>query len=260
MAKFWLAGSTKTRLGREIGMARAAEIHREFFGFLTRRLGELSNTRSASSSAAHSMPDGFSSSHGSILSRTGAIRLEVVFSPADREAEFRGALEPQAADWNFQAQTGGDLGNRMRSWFHHALRTSQVGILIGCDCPLISAADITQCLEKLREVDVVLGPAVDGGYYLIGIAGPSRPQHEALFSEIPWSTEAVLATTLARVAASGMSAALMEPRRDVDELPDLRVLLDHLAHSENDQELELAARVNTILSSPPSSPEFTDRS
>jgi len=72
--------------------------------------------------------------------------------------------------------------------------------------------------SALTECDVVLGPAEDGGYYLVGMSGA----HEALFEGIPWSTDRALERTLDRVRELKLSARLLAPWYDLDDLPALR--------------------------------------
>jgi len=114
-------------------------------------------------------------------------------------------------------QQGADLGERMQ----HALATALVGsarvVLVGSDCPGLDDAYVEAAFAALATADVVLGPALDGGYVLIGV----RRVDALLFRDVDWSTSAVLAQTLARVDALGWRAALLEPRRDIDRPEDL---------------------------------------
>ena len=79
---------------------------------------------------------------------------------------------------------------------------------------------VAEAFNALGAYDAVLGPAVDGGYYLIGLVEPQP----ALFRAIPWGTAAVLAQTRARIAESGMRLRLLKPLRDVDTARDARAL------------------------------------
>ena len=115
-------------------------------------------------------------------------------------------------------QHPGNLGERML----HALADAQAKhgrvILIGSDCPEISGEILQDALRQLRSADVVIGPATDGGYYLIGISGPPDPR---LFTDIPWSTERVFSLTRERCAQAGLHVALVPMLSDVDTLQDL---------------------------------------
>jgi rSAM/selenodomain-associated transferase 1 len=95
--------------------------------------------------------------------------------------------------------------------------------LVSSDVPGIPAGSLGRAFAALDHgADVVLGPALDGGYWLIAM----RAFHEAPFSEIPWSTPAVLGVTLSRCEEAGLAVELLEPWRDVDTLVDLDFLLD----------------------------------
>jgi glycosyltransferase A (GT-A) superfamily protein (DUF2064 family) len=96
-------------------------------------------------------------------------------------------------------------------------------IVIGSDSPQISRAIILEAQRALETTDVVLGPAEDGGYYLIGMHQP----HD-VFSGIPMSTEVVLQRTIEKAEKQQLSVYLLEPLFDVDEQPDLIQLIDLL--------------------------------
>jgi glycosyltransferase A (GT-A) superfamily protein (DUF2064 family) len=90
--------------------------------------------------------------------------------------------------------------------------------VIGSDCPAITAEDIRKAWQSLSSHDVVLGPAADGGYWLIGLAG----LHPELFENISWSTPGVLRETLDRIRQSRLSVQLLHELRDVDTEKDWR--------------------------------------
>jgi uncharacterized protein len=115
-------------------------------------------------------------------------------------------------------QAEGDLGLRMREAFRAAFAAgSEKVVIVGSDLPGLSAPLLRQAFDLLDRDPVVIGPAVDGGYYLLGLREP-RPD---LFVDIPWSTERVLDCTLQRLRADGVDPALLEPLRDVDRAADL---------------------------------------
>ena len=114
-------------------------------------------------------------------------------------------------------QRGTDLGERMHHALDMALADAQRVVLVGSDCPGLDAAYVEAAFAALAAADVVLGPALDEGYVLIGV----RRVDARLFREVDWGTGAVLAQTLARVDALGWRAALLEPRRDIDRPEDL---------------------------------------
>jgi uncharacterized protein len=173
-------GGVKTRLARDFGVAAATGIYRALAG-----------------EQWHRIPPEW--------------RAEVHFAPADAEAEMRGWLGPRGV---FRPQVEGDLGARLIAGFAQAFAAGGAPVIaIGGDCPGLDSACLEAARAALQDVDVVLGPAVDGGYYLIGLNRPAP----VLFSGIPWSTSRVLATTLARTEAAGLRCHLLETKLDIDD-------------------------------------------
>ena len=115
-------------------------------------------------------------------------------------------------------QQGTELGGRMHHAFAGALVQYNAAILIGCDIPELAESDLQTAREKLREHEAVLGPAEDGGYYLIGLSRPSP----ALFEDIPWGKDTVLAKTRDRIRQQGLHCYELPPRWDVDDVTDLQ--------------------------------------
>ena len=112
-------------------------------------------------------------------------------------------------------QRGADLGARM----NHAFET--VGaplLLIGTDCPQLAPDDLSAAAGALRAHDVVIQPATDGGYVLIGLARPRPP----LFESIDWGGPQVLRQTRERIAALGLRCALLPALHDLDTAADLQ--------------------------------------
>ena len=122
-------------------------------------------------------------------------------------------------------QEGDDLGARMLSALEGALcEEGSRCVLIGSDVPHLPAERVAQAFFELESADMVLGPALDGGYYLIGMGQP----HD-VFSGMTWSVDSVRAETQARAAARGLSVALLDEEFDVDEIEDLDRLRARLA-------------------------------
>jgi rSAM/selenodomain-associated transferase 1 len=115
-------------------------------------------------------------------------------------------------------QQGDDLGARMHAALAATLAAHPPAgcLLIGTDCPALSPRDLQRAAAALAAHDVVLVPALDGGYVLIGLR---RPQ-PALFDGIDWGTPAVLEATRARIAAAGLRAAELPPLPDLDTAAD----------------------------------------
>jgi hypothetical protein len=120
-------------------------------------------------------------------------------------------------------QTGDDLGARMARAMADVFTLGYRRVLvIGTDLPTLPASAIGDAVQQLASRDLVLGPALDGGYYLIGLRKPA-PE---LFAGIPWSTDRVLAQTQQKAAALGLSTGLLPVRRDIDTVEDLRALIE----------------------------------
>ena len=129
-------------------------------------------------------------------------------------------------------QIGDDLGGRMEHALADMFRIGyQRSVLVGTDLPALPASVYEDAFGLLTRHDLVLGPSLDGGYYLIGL---SRTAPE-LFRQIPWSTPDVLTLTQTKAHALGLSVALLEPQRDVDTIDDVLALI-------HDAELNSAQR------------------
>ena len=157
--------------------------------------------------------------------RVPGVERFVAFSPADAEDFFR---KQTGAAFSLFPQAAGDLGARLADLTDHWLKAGFAGVIvIGADLPTLPDAVLHEAREVLAGelADVVLGPADDGGYYLIGLRRPSR----ALFAGIAWSTDAVLSQTVARADAAGLRTHLLPPWYDVDVAADLQRLAHDLA-------------------------------
>ncbi len=148
------------------------------------------------------------------LMREQAVAVEVRFEGGDQrrmQACFGNALP-------YRAQGEGDLGRRMADAFESAFRAgSRRAVIIGSDCPELSAELVRTAWDHLADHDLVLGPATDGGYYLIAL----RREVPALFAEMPWGTSDVLRRTLQTARRLGLSVAQLPPLADVDRGEDL---------------------------------------
>jgi hypothetical protein len=127
------------------------------------------------------------------------------------------------------AQAGDDLGARMARAFADVFAQGYRRVLVtGTDLPTLPGSAFSEALTLLDRHDLVLGPAQDGGYYLIGLRKPA-PE---LFAGIPWSTDRVLALTQTKAAAAGLKTALLPVRRDIDTLDDLLALIEETGAAE----------------------------
>lgn len=129
---------------------------------------------------------------------------------------------PETDDWptaQFEkhVQEGDGLGERMEAAFAQAFAAGhQRVIIIGSDCPGITTEYLETAFRALESSDLVIGPALDGGYTLLGM----RKLNPSLFREISWSTDSVLPDTLARAEAAELTVTQLTPLSDVDYLED----------------------------------------
>lgn len=122
-------------------------------------------------------------------------------------------------------QAGEGLGERLRGALGTAFREgSRLALALGTDHPTLPPHHLLRGLELLERVDVVAGPARDGGYYAIGVRREAWPAAGGLFSGIPWSTGRVLRATRRRAAGLDLGWAELPPWYDVDEPRHLRLL------------------------------------
>jgi len=173
-------------------------------------------------------PDEAASLHGSlvldVLERCQSLRgIDCILAGAPtREHPFFAAMKTRfkIPVWE---QAGDDLGARMAQTFQSALGSSyRSAIIIGTDIPGITAPLITIACKSLQDHDMVLGPTVDGGYYLIGLRAPA-PE---LFENIPWSTDTVFSLTEEKAKAIGLSLKILPRLRDLDTEEDLQVFIE----------------------------------
>jgi rSAM/selenodomain-associated transferase 1 len=154
-------------------------------------------------------------------------RPAIAYTPASGE-DFFADLAP---DFTRIAQQGTDLGERLIHSLEYFLNLGDTGVMaIDSDTPTLPTHCLQQAIELLTkpDVDVVIGPSDDGGYYLIGV----RALHRDLFTEMPWSTSAVLPETVRRAEARGLNVACLPAWFDVDTPEDLARLHTTLSQTE----------------------------
>jgi len=117
----------------------------------------------------------------------------------------------------FRVQNGIDLGSRMKNAFKDVFNESyEKAVIIGTDCPEITASIIYEAFEKLVLTDVVFGPAVDGGYYLLG----KKEIESNLFDNMTWSHQHVLSDSIKRLNLKQQTFTLLEMLSDIDNEAD----------------------------------------
>ena len=186
MIKYPEPGRVKTRLAGDIGPEKAALICRH----MTER----------------------------IMKQTAPVAAEyerfVFYDPQERVQDFVSWLPHE----KFMLQTGGDVGERMDNAISYLLENgAEKAVITGADIPDLTSRIIIQAFEMLDHVDVVVGPARDGGYYLIGMKSP-MPE---LFRNIPWSTKDVFSETVRTLKHSGKSYGVLPALSDLDTIEDL---------------------------------------
>lgn len=181
-----LAGTVKTRLMPQLSAEQAADVHRR----LALRTLELVCT-------APLCP------------------VQLWCTPAVDHPFFTEAAENYAL--TLLTQSNGDLGERMDAALSAGIRQFGHALLIGCDCPSLSRDDLTEALAALTgRHDVVLAPAEDGGYCLIGLK-QGRP---ALFQNIDWGSSEVLSRTRSKISALALRCHELQTQWDVDNYTD----------------------------------------
>ena len=153
---------------------------------------------------------------------TIAARRAILFAPGSAHEYFARV----AADrYEFIPQCDGDLGVRLQHYFAVARARGMSSILaVGTDSPTLPSRFIEQAFSLLETHDVVIGPAFDGGYYLIGTGARELP----IFDGIDWSTPRVLDQTVQRVRDAKASLALLPPWYDIDTADDWMMLCGHI--------------------------------
>ncbi len=201
-------GNVKTRLGRDIGEHRASELYRDMAERVLTEIYPLGQSYD----------------------------LRIYCDPTRDIASYKAWLGTQL---QLCLQQGDSLGDRLQTTVQEvfALEYEQV-IIIGSDCLGLDEDIMNTWFSHLDQRDIVIGPALDGGYYLIGMT----QAHVELFDQIPWSTDAVLDATLARVEHQGLSHLLLEKRIDIDTLDDLTAFRETL-----NEEHFLAKKIDRLV-------------
>lgn len=149
------------------------------------------------------------------LVRAGLGSVELwLDAPAQEHAGVMACVEQGAS---LRQQQGEDLGERMYRALQDGLSRYRSVILVGSDCPAIDKAYLVQARQALVTRPVTLGPAVDGGYVLIG----ARQIHEDVFRDVEWGSSGVLKKSLANLARLGWEVGLLSALADIDRPEDL---------------------------------------
>jgi len=182
-------GFAKTRLIPALGAERAAELARQML---------------------------FNTLHEALSANIGPVELCV--TPEINQAAWQGIQLPTGIEVFDQGD--GDLGARLARASGRALKNAQAVLLIGTDCVEMSSGLLREAAQALHEHEAIIHCTVDGGYALLGL----RLFNPLLFSDMPWSTDAVAGTTIARIGQLGWSIRVGHTLHDVDEPEDLKYL------------------------------------
>lgn len=180
-------GRVKTRLAQTVGADPAVAIYRQLLQATLRETDRLP-------------PDQF--------------RVYALCDPSRPLADYQKLLSGHPVQ--IALQVGENLGERLAHAFHSALKEHPRALAIGTDCPDLTTPGIEQAAAAVTHRQVVLGPAGDGGYYLLGM-GEYYPE---LFADIPWSTGEVLARTKAAAETLGLKIVTLPELHDVDTEED----------------------------------------
>jgi uncharacterized protein len=184
-------GKVKTRLAAAVGDERALTIYRAMLGQVLSSLG----------------------------TSTPEMEIEVLWAPT--EAANGASLREAFGSHSVAMQTGATLGDRLamafseRFFFH---RTEKI-LAIGVDDPAITRETIEHAFGILDSCDWVVGPATDGGYYLIGCRAAAYDS--SIFTGIEWGTDSVFRITMEKIGARGVTVAALPEHRDIDTAADL---------------------------------------
>lgn len=185
-------GGVKSRLAADLGEEAARQLYRRFVEDLLHSLDR------------------------------GDYSLKLFFFPPGHRQIVARWLGPGRS---YEPQTGGDLGERMKNAFEKCITDGfEKAILIGSDIPDLPREIVEEAFAFLETFEAVIGPAHDGGYYLIGFRAATFLRDP--FSGVLWSTGDVLKSTLAILAGKGLKVAILPLWGDIDTCEDLRALVD----------------------------------
>ncbi|MEQ9620104.1 MAG: TIGR04282 family arsenosugar biosynthesis glycosyltransferase [Deltaproteobacteria bacterium] len=186
-AKYPEPGKVKTRLAEDLGAERAAAI----YSYMAETV--INN-----------------------VCNTANYWTEIFFDPPEKDKEIRSWLG-NTPD-SYLPQQGHTLGEKISNAFRTVFSgVSDRAVIIGTDCVDVSADTVAYAFECLRHHDLVVGPADDGGYYLLGL----KSYEPEIFRNIDWSTDQVLKQTIERIKERGLSFFMLETLMDIDTVFDL---------------------------------------
>lgn len=216
-AKNPIPNQVKTRLLPEISPDRAASLYRAFLTDWCETLSQLSN-----------------------------IDLVIAYTPPESRSDLQALI---GNDVTYMPQIGGDLGARLTFATQWASENGYEKILlVGSDSPTLPLSFISQAVAGLDARDIVIGPSMDGGYYLIGFSTENLNEIvPSIFEEIAWSTPKVFQQTVERIQIMNATLKLLPPWYDVDTPQDLVFLHAHLSAMRLADETVQTVRTENLL-------------
>jgi rSAM/selenodomain-associated transferase 1 len=193
LARAPVPGKVKTRLTEHLGPEQTARLYACFVRDTLAKLTALPQT---------------------------SVRVYHTPGPPEEVRALESILPPGVP---LRSQGGRTFGDRLFNALHDCAQYPRT-VLVGTDSPTLPTELVVQAFDALRDHEVVLGPATDGGYYLLGV----REAAPRLFQDISWSTSVVFAQTVERCRELGLRQALLPPWYDVDEPDDLNFLRGHV--------------------------------
>lgn len=184
--KYPCEGRVKTRLAESIGSKAAVLLYRDFVSICLQRYQQIHTAD-----------------------------CTIYFDPTEEEDAFRRWL---GSKFHYLSQPPGDLGERLRAGVENQLKYYSRVIALGTDSPDLPLEYLELAADALLTNPLVIGPAQDGGYYLIGL----NQFIPVLFRDIPWSTHLVFEKTLEKARSAYLTPIILPEWYDIDTLSDLR--------------------------------------
>ena len=196
--KFPERGQVKSRLVKDLGEEKSAELYRCFIEDLLARFSQ------------------------------GNYRFQIAFSPAAKEREIK---EMFGNDFLYIPQSGEDLGERMKNAFSHCFSEGPRSVVvIGSDIPDLPSWIVEEAFFSLNDHDAVIGPAADGGYYLIGFR--KETFNPTVFTGPKWGTEDVFRQTMTILRETGALVYVLPLWQDIDRPENIAILIKNNEKSE----------------------------
>lgn len=190
--KYPQPGLVKTRLATDIGKEKAASLYKKFTELIIEQV------------------------------TSDDYHLFIFYSPLDKREEIINWL---GKDLEFYPQQGNNLGRRMQKAFKFAFARGAKNVaIIGTDSPLINKHMILEAFKKLEAAEAVIGPCLDGGYYLLGL----NKFKDDIFEGMAWSSDRVYNQTIAKLRNLDFKFVVLEEQVDVDDIEDIKLLKSKL--------------------------------